>query len=161
VNVAENRRFLWSHGIRRGHHRFRREHLTPRWSLDASHDHDASPAYVQDRPMRLPALLVLVALPLAGAAQPVPPHLLGAHSVGQAASHLSRAQPCFPRDPRAEAALARMLAEATARIHSDPERRAVFERARMLADTQQRYIAPSDPVACREVVTALQFFLAQ
>lgn len=111
--------------------------------------------------MRLAAVLALIALPLAGAAQPLPPHLLGAHSVGMAASHLSRAQPCFPRDPQAKAALARMLAEATARIHSDPEQQAVFERARMLAETQQRYIAPSDPVACRQAMTALQFFLAQ
>jgi hypothetical protein len=111
--------------------------------------------------MRLAALLVLLAFPLAGAAQPLPPHLQGSDSVGQAASHLSRAQPCFPRDPQAEAALSRMLAEATARIRSDPERQAVFERARMLAETQQRYIAPSDPVACRQAMAALQFFLAQ
>jgi hypothetical protein len=111
--------------------------------------------------MRLAAVLVLLTLPLAGAAQPLPPHLLAAHSVGEAASHLSRARPCFPRDPRAEAALAHMLAEAMARIHSDPERQAVFERARMLAETQQRYIARSDPVACRQAIAALQFFLAQ
>jgi hypothetical protein len=54
-----------------------------------------------------------------------------------------------------------MLAEATARIRSDPERQAVFERARMLAETQQRYIAQSDPVACEQAMTALRFFLAQ
>jgi hypothetical protein len=111
--------------------------------------------------MRLAALLVLLALPLAGAAQTLPPHLLGVHSVGVAASHLSRAQPCFPLDPQAEAALSRMLAEATDRIHSNPEQHAVFERSRRLTEMQQRYIAPSDPVACRQAATALQYFLAQ
>jgi hypothetical protein len=111
--------------------------------------------------MRLAAVLALIAIPLAGVAQSLPPHLLGAHSVGVAASHLSRARPCFPRDPQAEAALARMLAEATARIHSDPEQQAVFEQAQRLTEMQQRYIARSDPVACEQAMTALRYFLAQ
>jgi hypothetical protein len=106
-----------------------------------------------------PATLALLAGATAAAAQEIPPHLLAAFSLGGASYRLSQASPCFPAQPGAAAALQRRMAEAIARLGSDPAQMEAFQGGARLASMQQRYIARSDPAACAEVRDLLNHLL--
>lgn len=108
---------------------------------------------------RIALTVALVALNMPLAAQDMPPRALEAYSVGVAESMMSQARPCFPNDRRTATELLRLRDEARARIAEQPELEAAFQTGQMRTNTQQRYFAPSDPVACRQALDALRYFL--
>lgn len=106
-------------------------------------------------------LAVLGMLSAAATAQPIPPHLMGAYSVGQAAYFISQAFPCFPRDKAKADELTRILDLAQSRIAANPEAWDAYQNAQMMSARQQRYIGRSDPVACQHAFDAVRYYLQQ